>query len=153
MFQDKLSIVPSFDDPDVYIPLLIVPLAVQWWSSWYPGAEPGGGGYIAQRMLAAKNENHAIGATFFFNVMHYALRPWPWIIVALASLVIFPDLASIQEAFPNISADKLGQDLAYPAMLTQLPSGLLGIVVASLGSGIYVNNFYPFKLGIIIHCK
>ena len=93
-----------------------------------------GSGYIAQRMLAAKNENHAIGATFFFNVMHYALRPWPWIIVALASLVIFPDLASIQEAFPNISADKLGQDLAYPAMLTKLPSGLLGIVVASLGA-------------------
>ena len=134
MFQENLSIVPSFDNPDVYIPLLIVPSAVQWWSSWYPGAEPGGGGYIAQRMLAAKNENHAIGATFFFNVMHYALRPWPWIIVALASLVIFPDLASIQEAFPNISADKLGQDLAYPAMLTKLPSGLLGIVVASLGA-------------------
>ena len=106
-------------------------MAVQWWSSWYPGAEPGGGGYIAQRMLAAKNENHAIGATFFFNVMHYALRPWPWIIVALASLVVFPDISSIQEAFPNISEDKLGQDLAYPAMLTKLPSGLLGIVVAS----------------------
>jgi SSS family solute:Na+ symporter len=132
--SDKISIIPSFDNPDVYIPLLIVPLAVQWWSSWYPGAEPGGGGYIAQRMLAAKNENHAIGATFFFNVMHYALRPWPWIIVALASLVVFPDLASIQEAFPNISDDKLGQDLAYPAMLTLLPSGLLGIVVASLGA-------------------
>jgi len=92
-----LSITPDLNDPDMYIPLLIVPLAVQWWSSWYPGAEPGGGGYIAQRMLAAKDENHAIGATFFFNVMHYALRPWPWIIVALASLVVFPDLASIQE--------------------------------------------------------
>ena len=83
--SSMLSMTPSLDDPDIYIPLLIVPLAVQWWSSWYPGAEPGGGGYIAQRMLAAKNENHAIGATFFFNVMHYALRPWPWIIVALAS--------------------------------------------------------------------
>jgi hypothetical protein len=59
------------------------------------------------------------------------LRPWPWIIVALASLVVFPDISSIQEAFPNISEDKLGQDLAYPAMLTKLPSGLLGIVVAS----------------------
>ena len=85
-------------------------------------------------MLAAKNENHAIGATFFYNIMHYALRPWPWIVVALASLVVFPDLQSIQEAFPNISPDKLGQDLAYPAMLTKLPSGLLGIVVASLGA-------------------
>jgi Na+/proline symporter len=107
-------------------------LAVQWWSSWYPGAEPGGGGYIAQRMLAAKDENHAIGATFFFNIMHYALRPWPWILVALASLVVFPDLQSIQSAFPNITADKLGNDLAYPAMLTKLPTGLLGLVLASL---------------------
>ena len=132
--SNKLSILPSFDDPNFYIPLLIIPLAVQWWSSWYPGSEPGGGGYIAQRMLAAKNENHAIGATFFYNIMHYALRPWPWIVVALASLVVFPDIQSIQEAFPNISPDKLGQDLAYPAMLTKLPSGLLGIVVASLGA-------------------
>lgn len=158
--SEKLSILPSFDDPDLYIPLLLVPLAVQWWSSWYPGAEPGGGGYIAQRMLAAKNENHAIGATFFFNVMHYALRPWPWIIVALASLVVFPDIASIQDAFPNISKDKLGQDLAYPAMLTKLPSGLLGIVVASLGaafmstisthlnwgSSYIVNDFYKQQI-------
>jgi Na+/proline symporter len=155
-----LYLTPSFDDPDIYIPLLIVPLAVQWWSSWYPGAEPGGGGYIAQRMLAAKDENHAIGATFFFNVMHYALRPWPWIIVALASLIVFPDLASIQEAFPNVSDDKLGHDLAYPAMLTMLPSGLLGLVVASLvaaymstisthlnwGSSYIVNDFYKQQI-------
>ena len=155
-----LYLAPSFDDPDIYIPLLIVPLAVQWWSSWYPGAEPGGGGYIAQRMLAAKDENHAIGATFFFNVMHYALRPWPWIIVALASLIVFPDLASIQEAFPNVSDDKLGHDLAYPAMLTMLPSGLLGLVVASLvaaymstisthlnwGSSYIVNDFYKQQI-------
>ena len=129
---DKLSILPDFNDTEALITLLIIPLAVQWWSSWYPGAEPGGGGYIAQRMLAAKDENHAIGATFFFNIMHYALRPWPWILVALASLVLFPDLASIQEAFPGISEDKLGHDLAYSAMLTKLPSGLLGIVLASL---------------------
>ena len=128
----KLSMLPDFNDKHALITLLIIPLAVQWWSSWYPGAEPGGGGYIAQRMLAAKNENHAIGATFFFNVMHYALRPWPWIMVALASLVIFPDLASIQEAFPQVADDKLGHDLAYSAMLTMLPSGLLGLVLASL---------------------
>jgi len=157
---DILSMTPDLNDPEMYIPLLIVPLAVQWWSSWYPGAEPGGGGYIAQRMLAAKDENHAIGATFFFNVMHYALRPWPWIIVALASLIVFPDLASIQEAFPNVSKDKLGHDLAYPAMLTMLPSGLLGLVVASLvaaymstisthlnwGSSYIVNDFYKQQI-------
>ncbi|GAA3510374.1 Na+:solute symporter [Aquimarina addita] len=153
---NKLNILPDFSDSEAIITLLIIPLAVQWWSSWYPGAEPGGGGYIAQRMLAAKNENHAIGATFFFNIMHYALRPWPWILVALASLIVFPDITSIQEAFPNISEDKLGQDLAYSAMLTKLPNGLLGLVMASLaaayististhlnwGSSYIVNDFY-----------
>lgn len=130
--KGKLSILPDFSNTKAVITLLVIPLAVQWWSSWYPGAEPGGGGYIAQRMLAAKDENHAIGATFFFNIMHYALRPWPWILVALASIVVYPDVASIAEAFPNIAADKLGHDLAYPAMLTKLPSGLLGLVLASL---------------------
>jgi len=132
--RGKIDLLPSLDDKEKFISILIIPLAVQWWSSWFPGAEPGGGGYIAQRMLAAKNENHAVGATFFFNVMHYALRPWPWIIVALASLVIFPDIASIQAAFPNVEESKLGHDLAYSAMLTMLPAGLLGLVLASLGA-------------------
>ncbi len=153
---DKLSLLPDFSNKEAIITLLIIPLAVQWWSSWYPGAEPGGGGYIAQRMLAAKDENNAIGATFFFNIMHYALRPWPWILVALASLIVFPDVASIKEAFPNITDDKLGHDLAYSAMLTKLPNGLLGLVLASLiaaymstisthlnwGSSYIVNDFY-----------
>jgi len=130
--QDKLAILPDFNDTKAVITLLVIPLAVQWWSSWYPGGEPGGGGYIAQRMLAAKNENHAIGATFFFTIMHYALRPWPWILVALASLIVFPDIASIAKAFPHIPLDKLGHDLAYSAMLTKLPSGLLGLVLTSL---------------------
>ena len=157
---DKLSLLPDFSDTKALMTLLIIPLAVQWWSAWYPGAEPGGGGYIAQRMLAAKDENHAIGATFFFNIMHYAIRPWPWIIVALASLVVFPDLNSIQEAFPNITPDKLGHDLAYSAMLTKLPSGLLGLVLASLvaaymstisthlnwGSSYIVNDFYKQQI-------
>jgi Na+/proline symporter len=156
----KISILPDFGDREAIIALLIIPLAVQWWSSWYPGAEPGGGGYIAQRMFAAKDENHAIGATFFFNIMHYALRPWPWILVALASLVVFPDLTSIQNAFPNITADKLGHDLAYPAMLTKLPTGLLGLVLASLisaymstistqlnwGSSYIVYDFYQTQI-------
>jgi Na+/proline symporter len=132
--SEKLSMLPDMNDTESLIMLLIIPLAVQWWSAWYPGAEPGGGGYIAQRMLAAKDENHAIGATFFFNIMHYALRPWPWILVALASLVVYPDIASIQEAFPNVEAGKLGHDLAYSAMLTKLPAGLLGLVLASLGA-------------------
>ena len=132
--QGKLSLFPDTNDPNAVVMLLVIPLAVQWWSAWYPGAEPGGGGYIAQRMLAAKNEHHAMGATFFFNVLHYALRPWPWILVALASLVVFPDIQSIQDAFPQVDASKLGQDLAYSAMLTKLPAGLMGLVLASLGA-------------------
>ena len=153
---DKVSMLPDFSNTEQLIMLLIIPLAVQWWSAWYPGAEPGGGGYIAQRMLAAKNENHAIGATLFFNIMHYAFRPWPWILIALASLVVFPDILSIQEAFPSVSDDKLGHDLAYSAMLTKLPPGLLGLVLASLiaaymstisthlnwGASYIVNDFY-----------
>ena len=157
---DKISMLPDFSNTEQLIMLLIIPLAVQWWSAWYPGAEPGGGGYIAQRMLASKDENHAIGATFFFNIMHYALRPWPWILVALASLVVFPDIASIQEAFPAVSEDKLGHDLAYSAMLTKLPTGLLGLVLASLiaaymstisthlnwGASYIVNDFYTQQI-------
>ena len=118
--------------PAQWVPILLVPLAVQWWASYYPGAEPGGGGYIAQRMFSAKDESHAVGATLLFNVAHYALRPWPWILIALASIVVFPTLADLQAAFPNIPADKIGHDLAYPAMLSLLPEGLLGLVAASL---------------------
>lgn len=129
---EKLSLVPDFSNPDVYIPLLVIPLTIQWWSSWYPGAEPGGGGYVAQRMLGARTETDATLATLLFAVAHYALRPWPWIIVALASLVVFPDMASLQSVFPQIDPSIINDDLAYPAMLTLLPSGLLGIVIASL---------------------
>lgn len=128
----KASIFPSFSDPSSYIPLLIIPLTMQWWSAWYPGSEPGGGGYAAQRMLAAKNEKHAIGASAFFNFAHYALRPWPWIIVALASLVVFPDIESLHRALPHVEPSIIGHDIAYAAMLTLLPTGILGLVVASL---------------------
>ncbi len=128
----KTSMFPAMDDPARWVPILLVPLAVQWWASYYPGAEPGGGGYIAQRMFSAKDESHAVGATLLFNVAHYALRPWPWILIALASIVVFPTLADLQAAFPNIPADKIGHDLAYPAMLSLLPAGLLGLVAASL---------------------
>lgn len=153
---DKLSIFPDMTNPSVWIPLLLIPIAVQWWSVWYPGAEPGGGGYIAQRMLSAKDEKNAIGATLLFNFAHYALRPWPWIIVALASLVVFPDLASIKEAFPAITDTYLKDDIAYPAMLSKIGPGWLGLVTASLiaaymstigthlnwGSSYIVNDFY-----------
>ena len=128
---DKLDLIPDFSDPTHAMAVFIIPLAVQWWSVWYPGAEPGGGGYIAQRMLAAKDENNAVGAVFLFNAAHYALRPWPWIIVALCSLVVFPELDDLRVAFPD-AAGIVNHDLGYPAMLTFLPAGLLGLVVSSL---------------------
>ena len=129
---DKLSFFPDFSNPEAALAVFVIPIAVQWWSVWYPGSEPGGGGYVAQRMLAAKNENHAMGAVLLFQLAHYALRPWPWILVALASLIVFPDLAAIRTAFPHIDEQVIGHDLAYPAMLTYLPHGLLGLVTASL---------------------
>lgn len=130
----KLSLLPDFTDWRTATTVFIVPIAVQWWSTWYPGAEPGGGGYIAQRMLAAKDESHALKATLWFNVAHYGLRPWPWIVVGLASLIVYPTLDSIQAAFPQVDPSIIQNDLAYPAMLIFLPSGLLGLVVASLAA-------------------
>ena len=158
--SDKLSLVPLFSDKqsfmETFIPVMLIPIAVQWWSVWYPGAEPGGGGYLVQRMLSAKDEKNAMGATLLFNACHYALRPWPWILVALASLIIFPDLESLKAAFPHMDESIIRHDMAYPAMLTYLGPGLMGVVVASLiaaymstmashinwGSSYIVNDFY-----------
>ena len=153
---DKIALIPDLSDPNLWVPILLIPLSVQWWASYYPGSEPGGGGYIAQRMFSAKDETNAVGATFLFNVAHYALRPWPWILIALSSLIIFPELTDLKTAFPDLSDDKLGHDAAYSAMLTLLPSGLLGLVAASLiaafmstmstqlnlGASYLVNDFY-----------
>lgn len=153
---ENAGFLPDFSDPSVYIPLLIIPIAVQWWAVWYPGAEPGGGGYIAQRMLSAKDEKNAVGATLLFNFAHYALRPWPWIIVAMASIIIYPDLQSIRNEFPNIAENYLKDDIAYPVMLSKLQPGWLGLVVASIiaaymstigthlnwGSSYVVHDFY-----------
>ena len=152
----KLDLIPDISNTEVFLTIFLLPLALQWWSVWYPGAEPGGGGYVAQRMLSAKNEKHAVWATLLFNFMHYAIRPWPWILVALASLIVFPNLDDLQLAFPDIDSSVIGHDLAYPAMMTLLPSGLLGLLLASLaaafmstiashlnwGSSYVVNDFY-----------
>lgn len=155
--SDKLNLIPNLSQPEIFLSVFLIPLAVQWWAAWYPGAEPGGGGYVAQRMLSAKNEDHAVGATLLFNFFHYAIRPWPWIIVGLGSLIIFPDIQSMVDKFPDVSEQYIKNDFAYPAMLREfLPAGLLGLVVASLiaafmsttasqlnwGSSYLVNDFY-----------
>ena len=130
----RLSLLPDFSQWDAALAAFIIPVAVQWWSTWYPGSEPGGGGYVAQRMLAARNEKESLLSTLLFNILHYGLRPWPWIIVALASLIVYPDIASIQARFPHLDPSIVRNDLAYPAMLVYLPHGMLGIMVASLAA-------------------
>jgi Na+/proline symporter len=114
------------------VAVFIMPIAVQWWAVWYPGAEPGGGSYIAQRMLASKTEKDALGAVLFFNIAHYVLRPWPWILVALCSIIIYPQLSDIQLAFPHLDPSLIGHDIAYPAMLRFLPVGFIGLMVGGL---------------------
>ena len=152
-----LNILPDFTNNwDLAVAVFVMPVAVQWWATWYPGAEPGGGSYIAQRMLASKSEKDALGAVLFFNVAHYVLRPWPWILVGLCSLIVYPQLADIQKAFPNLDPKLLGHDIAYPAMLKFLPVGFIGLMVGGLvaansstilthlnwGSSYLVHDFY-----------
>ena len=128
-----LNILPDFTNNwDMAVAVFVMPIAVQWWAVWYPGAEPGGGSYIAQRMLASKSEKDALGAVLFFNIAHYVLRPWPWIITGLCSIIIYPQLSDIQAAFPNLDPSLLGHDIAFPAMLKFLPVGFIGLMVGGL---------------------
>lgn len=129
---NMLSLLPNFADWPTALAIFIIPLTVQWWSVWYPGAEPGGGSYVAQRMLAARTESDAQFGTLAFQVMHYALRPWPWIVVALASTIVYPGLHDIASAFPAVQPGLIGNDIAYPAMLVFLPAGFAGFMVAGI---------------------
>jgi Na+/proline symporter len=130
---DYLSFLPDFHSNwELAVAVFVMPIAVQWWSVWYPGAEPGGGSYIAQRMLASRSERDSLGGVLFFNVAHYVLRPWPWILVALASLIVYPQLSDIQAAFPHLDPRLIGHDIAYPAMLKFLPVGFAGLMVGGL---------------------
>ena len=152
----RLSILPDFSSWDTLLVAFVIPLAVQWWNVWKAGSEPGGGGYIVQRMLTAKSETHALGGTLFFNVLNWVIRPWPWYVVGLCSVIVYPDLASIQAAFPKVDPALIHGDMAYPAMLTKVPNGWLGLVAASmmgalfstvaahlnLGSAYVVNDFW-----------
>lgn len=154
--QPLLDLLPNFALSELALMIFIVPMAIGWWANWYPGSEPGGGSYIAQRMLASKSEKDALGGTLFFNLAHYVLRPWPWIITALCSIIIFPELKDIQAAFPGADPDLIGHDSAFPAMLKFLPVGFVGLMVGGLiaansstilthlnwGSSYLVHDFY-----------
>jgi solute:Na+ symporter, SSS family len=146
----KLSMLPDFTDWRTAAAVFIVPIAVQWWSTWYPGAEPGGGGYVAQRMLAARDESHALKATLWFNVAHYALRPWPWIIVALASLIVYPTLESIQARLPprrpvdRPQRPRLSRDARVPAVRAARPRRRLA------RRRLHVDHQHPPELGRLV---
>ena len=154
--QPFLDMLPNFTMSELALMIFILPIAIGWWANWYPGAEPGGGSYIAQRMLASKSEKDSLGGTLFFNIAHYVLRPWPWIITALCSIIVYPDLASIKSAFPAADVALIGHDSAFPAMLKFLPVGFVGLMVGGLiaansstilthlnwGSSYLVHDFY-----------
>ena len=154
--QPILDMMPNFGMSELALMIFILPIGISWWANWYPGAEPGGGSYIAQRMLASKSEKDALGGTLFFNIAHYVLRPWPWIITALCSIVVYPDLASIQSAFPDADVSLIGHDSAFPAMLKFLPVGFVGLMIGGLlaansstilthlnwGSSYLIHDFY-----------
>jgi Na+/proline symporter len=128
-----LNMLPDFSNNwELAVAVFIMPIAIQWWAVWYPGAEPGGGSYIAQRMLASKSEKDSLGGTLFFNIAHYVLRPWPWILTGLASIIVYPELADIQKAFPHLDPSLVGHDIGFPAMLKFLPVGWIGLMVGGL---------------------
>lgn len=143
----KLNFLPDFKDTDTLVAVFVIPVAIQWWNVWYSGSEPGGGGYIVQRMLTAKTPDHALGGTLFAQIVQYALRPWPWYLTAFASIVLFPDLNSIRAAFPNVDPRLVGNDMAYPAMIKFVPEGWLGIVAASMMGALFSTIAAQISMG------
>jgi len=138
-----LSFIPDLSSPWMPMITFLVYISLNWWATWYPGAEPGGGGYIAQRMFSAKDEKHSLLATLWFNIAHYAIRPWPWVLVALASLVLFPGLQDPETGYVRV-------------MIAYLPASLRGLMLAAFaaaymstiatqlnwGASYIVNDFY-----------
>ena len=143
----RLNFFPSLSNKEAFIAIFLIPVAVQWWNVWYSGSEPGGGGYIVQRMLTAKSPKHAVGGTLFFNVLNYAIRPWPWYIAAFASILIFPNLDAIREAFPNVDPSLVGDDMAYPALIRIIPNGWFGLVAASLMGALFSTIAAQLSMG------
>ena len=120
-YEAAFGVIPPIDQAWMPVSTLAVFLAVQWWATWYPGAEPGGGGYVAQRILAAKDERHGLLATLWFQIAHYALRPWPWILVGFVALIRYPGLANPEEGYVRVMVDVL-------------PSPLKGLLIATFAA-------------------
>jgi len=138
-----LSFVPDLNSPWMPMITFLVYISMNWWATWYPGAEPGGGGYIAQRMFSAKDEKHSLLATLWFNIAHYAIRPWPWVLVALASLVLFPGLQDPETGYVRVMIACLPASLRG-LMLAAFAAAYMSTIATQLnwGASYIVNDFY-----------
>jgi SSS family solute:Na+ symporter len=138
-----LAFFPSLESAWMPVTVFLVYIGVVWWASWYPGAEPGGGGYVAQRIFCAKNEKHSLWATLWFNIAHYALRPWPWILVALASAILYPELTNKQAGYVMVMVDHLPASLRG-LMLAAFLAAYMSTISTHLnwGASYAINDFY-----------
>ena len=138
-----LDFLPAADSAWMPLTAFLVFIGVNWWASWYPGAEPGGGGYVAQRIFCARDEKHSLWATLWFNIAHYALRPWPWILVALASVVLYPDLADKEAGYVQVMVDHLPASLRG-LMLAAFLAAYMSTISTHLnwGASYVINDFY-----------
>jgi Na+/proline symporter len=138
-----LSFIPDLDSPWMPMITFFVYIGMNWWSTWYPGAEPGGGGYVAQRMFCAKDERHSLMATLWFQVAHYSLRPWPWILTALAAMVLYPNLADPETGYIRVMIDHLPPYLRG-LMLAAFAAAYMSTIATQLnwGASYLVNDFY-----------
>jgi Na+/proline symporter len=138
-----LGFLPAPESAWMPLTVFLVYVGVNWWASWYPGAEPGGGGYVAQRIFSAKDEKHSLWATLWFNIAHYALRPWPWILVALASVVLYPNLADKEAGYVQVMVDHTPASLRG-LMLASFLAAYMSTISTHLnwGASYAINDFY-----------
>jgi solute:Na+ symporter, SSS family len=140
---EALNMVPDLNS--VWMPMItfLVYISLNWWATWYPGAEPGGGGYVAQRMFSAKDERHSMLATLWFNIAHYAIRPWPWILVALVSIVLYPDLADKETGYIVVLMDHLPASLRG-LMIAAFAAAYMSTIATQLnwGASYLINDFW-----------
>src|SRR6201988_3894376 len=141
--SEALNLMPDLNSAWMPMITFLVYISMNWWATWYPGAEPGGGGYVAQRMFSAKDERHSLLATLWFNIAHYAIRPWPWVLVALASLILFPGLADPETGYIRVMIDYLPSSLRG-LMVAAFVAAYMSTVATQLnwGASYLVNDFY-----------
>ena len=140
---EALNLVPDLHSAWMPMITFLVYISLNWWATWYPGAEPGGGGYVAQRMFSAKDERHSMLATLWFNIAHYAIRPWPWILVALASLILFPGLADPETGYIRVLIDYLPSSLRG-LMIAAFAAAYMSTIATQLnwGASYLINDFW-----------